>query len=136
MRTSSCLRSLLLGIPLVLASACTPPDVGDDDDVDDDDDATEPPDDDDASTPPPEPSSVSGEVIAVDRATSQTLSPAEYAERAGGIVVYVLEDPSDLMSVVGKATLPGPGPYSLTVENFTGPGNVVAVVDEIGRAHV
>ncbi|MCP4872421.1 MAG: hypothetical protein GY898_27290, partial [Proteobacteria bacterium] len=125
-------RSLLLffGLALLLsASDCIPTDdddMSDDDDVSDDDDMS---DDDDDVTPPAE-TVVSGEVIAVDRDTGVELSPADFAERAGGLIVYALPDASDLSEILAKDTLEGPGPYEMTVTDHLGPIDVVVVADE------
>ena len=57
------------------------------------------------------PTSISGRVIAIDRETGIELSTEEYLERAGLLLVYLLEDPDDLTQVVDKRTLSEPGPW-------------------------
>ena len=124
------LLSVALVLTFLTASDCFPTD--DDDDVTDDDDVVA--DDDDAAddddfTPPPE-TMISGEVIAIDRATGVVLSPEEYTDRAGGIILYVLPDAQDLSNILDKVTMVGPGPYEVSLTGYVGPVDVVAVADE------
>ena len=121
---------LLLGLGMLLTAAeCIP--VGDDDDDatgddDDDDDAAGDDDDTVASTE----TTISGEVVAVDRATGLELLPSVYEARAGGLIVYALPDADDLSEIYGKATMTGPGEYSITVTGVIGPVDIVVVADE------
>jgi len=124
---------LLLGLGLLLtASECVPvgdddddATAGDDDDVADDDDAA-----DDDDTVAASSTTVSGEVIAVDRATGLELDGETYSARAGGMIVYVLPDANDLSEIFGKETMTGPGEYSITITGYVGPVDVVVVADE------
>ena len=117
---------------LLMGSECEPPPDDDDDIVADDDDTADDDDvvaDDDDSTPVGS-TTIEGEVIALDRESGAILTLAEYAGRAGGLILYVLPDAADLSVVFGKVTMTGPGTYSVTIENYAGPADVVAVVDE------
>ena len=98
--------------------------VGDDDDVANDDDVA---DDDDAT---PCSVSVSGAVIALDRESGAVLTADAYAERAGGLILYVLPDPGDLSVVYGKTTMTGPGAFTVQLTNCQESASVVAVVDQ------
>ncbi len=125
-------KILIAGLVLAFLSAshCFPTDddddaVDDDDVVADDDDAA----DDDDFTPPVD-TLISGEVIAIDRDTNVVLSLSEYNARAGGLILYVLPDASDLSTIFTKVTMTGPGEYEVLLEDYTGPADVIAVVDE------
>ena len=129
MRLRHLLLFLSLGI-LLTASECIP--VGDDDDASDDDDATANDDDttDDDDSVEPVLTTVSGEVIAIDRDTGLVLAASVYAARAGGMIVYALADGSDLSEIYGKATMDGPGDFEIVLEDVTGPYDLVVVADE------
>ncbi len=112
---------LLLGLSMLLvASDCFP--IGDDDDDEADDD-----DDDDISVGD---TTITGEVIAVDRDTGLELAPSVFAERAGGLIVYALPDAADLSEILGKETMEGPGEFEITITDYVGPFDVVVVADE------
>ncbi len=98
----------------------------DDDDVTEDDDDSADDDDDDATACSLE---LSGAVIAVDRQSGQVLSDDEYAERVGGLIVYILPDVSNLAVIYDKVTMEGPGSWSLTLDSCPATFEVGAVVD-------
>ena len=127
------LRKLLIAslvLTFLSASECFPTD--DDDDVADDDDVVADDDDaaDDDDFTPPVDTLISGEVIAIDRDTNVELSLSEYNARAGGIILYVLPDAGDLTTIFTKVTMAGPGEYEVLLEDYVGPADVIAVVDE------
>jgi hypothetical protein len=128
---------VLLGLSLLLtASECVPPGDDDDDASDDDDDDNDAAGDDDVADDDDIVSAettISGVVVAVDRATGLELSPSAYAGRAGGMIVYALPDAGDLSSILGKDTMTGPGDYSISIAGYVGPLDVVVVVDEDGN---
>ncbi|MCP4870167.1 MAG: hypothetical protein GY898_15790, partial [Proteobacteria bacterium] len=131
--TNDILRKLLVLAAmsmLLTASECIPTD--DDDATSDDDDASG--DDDDAAGDDDDlavgDTDICGEVMAVDRDTGQPITASQYAQRAGGLIVYALMDGSDLSDVLGKSTMTGPGDYCITVSGYVGPVDIVAVVDE------
>jgi len=128
MRLRHLLLMLALGV-LLPASECVP--VGDDDDASDDDDLTDDDDvaDDDDSVEPVL-TTISGEVIAVDRDTGLELDDESYADRAGGLIVYALPDGADLSEIFGKATMDGPGDFEILLEGVEGPFDLVVVADE------
>ena len=127
------ITSLLAALGLLFllpASQCLPTDDDDDAIPEDDDDATDDDDaaDDDDVTPLPD-TVISGEVLAVDRATGQPLSDEEFLERSGGIVLYVLPDANDLSEIFTKVTMDAPGEYEVVLEEYAGAFDVVAVAD-------
>jgi hypothetical protein len=76
------------------------------------------------------PSSISGRVIAIDRETGIELSTEEYLERAGLLLVYLLEDPDDLTQVVDKRTLAEPGPWVIDEVEYKGDLHVVVIASD------
>ncbi len=76
------------------------------------------------------PVSISGQVIAIDRETGIELSSDEYHERAGLLLVYLLEDPDDLTQVVDKRTLAEPGAWAIEDFNYEGHIHVVAIASD------
>ncbi len=74
------------------------------------------------------PTNISGRLLAVDRITGIELTEEEYAARARNIIVYVLEDPTDLSNIIGKVTLDGPGEWRIEDVEFQGPVFAIAVV--------
>ena len=73
---------------------------------------------------------VGGTITAVDRDSGVELTEEEFIERAGKIVVYILEDPDDISVLLGKATLDAPGAWSIDELDYTGPAHIVARVDD------
>ena len=117
------LNCFLLLAAMLVAAACSDSgisgtgDVGDAPPITDDDDEIVP-------------VSISGQVIAVDRETGIELSDDEYHERAGLLLVYLLEDPDDLTQVIDKRTLAEPGSWAIEDFNYEGQIYVVAIASD------
>jgi hypothetical protein len=128
---------LMLGLAVLLTgSECLPPDdddAGDDDDTSDDDTSDDDDNGDDDDSIEPVETTITGQVIAVARDTGLELSPSEYADRAGGMIVYALPDAADLSEIYGKSTMEGPGEFEILLEGVTGPFDLVVVADENGN---
>ncbi len=77
----------------------------------------------------PEFVTISGQVIAVDKATGEPLDRETYACVAGRIAVYAVQDPTDIVHPVGKMTLFEPGGYSIELPANLGLVYIIAVVD-------
>jgi len=111
---------LLLGLALAALSGCT--DSANDGVIDDIIDNVADDDDDPTAVGP---SHLSGRIIAVDQDTGLELTEDEYTERARNIIVYVLEDPTDLSNIIGKVTMTEPGEWR--VEDVEHEGQVFAI---------
>jgi len=74
------------------------------------------------------PTNISGRIIAVDRVTGIELPEEDYVARARKVIVYVLEDPTDLSNIIGKVTLDGPGEWRIEDIEHDGPIFAIAVV--------
>ena len=120
-RAISTLRVLLASVALLLAACADDPsdELIDDiiDNIIDDDDSVA-----------IGPTNISGQVVAVDRVTGIELSEEDYIARARKIIVYVLDDPTDLSNIIGKVTLDGPGEWRLEDVEHDGPIFAIAVV--------
>jgi len=116
-------RALLTMVLVVALAGCT--DADDQNVVDDILDNIAQDDDD---LPPVGPTNISGKIIAVDRITGLELNADEYAARARKVIVYVLEDPTDLSNIIGKVTMDGPGDWRVEDIEFEGPVFAIAVV--------
>ena len=125
---------MLLGLGSLLALPACPPPGGDDDDdsVGDDDDDDSVGDDDDSTGP----ASIllSGEVVTRSRESGGILSLDEYQERSGLLVVYFLEDPTDISNVLWKATLDGPGTFQAVLDPNLGPVYATVIADCDGNS--
>ena len=107
---------------LLLSAACT--DNVSDDVIDDIIDNIA--DDDDSAAVGP--TNISGRLIAVDQVTGIELSEEDYLSRARNIIVYVLDDPTDLTNIIGKVTMDGPGEWRVEGVEHQGPVFAIAVV--------
>lgn len=117
------LRYALLVLALALGLACSDTNISDPGDdnlgsLDDDDD------------PEVDATSISGRVLAIDRETGIELTNEEYLERAGLLLVYLLEDPDDLTQVVDKRTLAEPGVWAIEQVDYEGELHVVAIASD------
>ena len=122
---------VLLGLSSLLVLTACPPWGGDDDDDGDDDDVANDDDtvgDDDDSTDPLE-ILIAGEVITRGQESGGILSFDEYQERSGKLVVYLLEDPTDISNVAWKATLDGPGTFEGVIPSNLGPLYATVLAD-------
>ncbi len=76
------------------------------------------------------PVSVSGNIRAIDRETGIELTMDEYHERAGLLLVYLLEDPDDLTQVIDKRTLAEPGTWAIEDFDYEGDIHVIAIASD------
>jgi hypothetical protein len=119
----SAFHLILLATSLMLAAACSDSGISGTGD-----DGNTPPiaDDDDELLPV----TISGQVYAVDRQTGIELTSDEYHERAGLLLVYLLEDPEDLTQVIDKRTLAEPGTWAIEDFSYEGELHVVAIASD------
>jgi len=113
----------LLAPNLLIASACSDSGISD---VGEDSSAAPIADDEEEIAPV----SISGQLYAVDRETGIELTSDEYHERAGLLLIYLLEDPDDLTQVVDKRTLAEPGPWVVEDFSYEGELHVVAIASD------
>ena len=73
---------------------------------------------------------IRGNIIAVDRETDVELTPSQFEQRAGGMILYIMPSAQDNTEVFAKVIIEEPGPYEVTLEGYVGTFDVSLVVDD------